>query len=528
VSHAHRFPRKRGRTGLAMTLGLVAALGLTLFPGVADAAKGKKKNKNVTVMTRNLYLGSDLTPALQEGLQLGQPGHQDSYADAVGQVIQNVNSTDFGNRAISLANEVNKNRPDLVGLQEAALWRVQIPTDGTPLNPNGAPATTVTFDFVQQLLDQINKKAKSKKACLKKGIDPKSNKCFRGYRLVIAQDEFDFESFADFDHNNGPDGQTFDITASTGASDISKWLLGNDDTGFEFGEPPTPSFPTDANFDSGWTDNGGAYTGDPTGNTPDPNGGTDCPDTNTNRGPAFGESTTSGNWPFDGYDRDIDPQTPGTQTPVCVFHGIDLDGRLTMRDAIIARKGAGVKTKHSSSGHYNTVLQYTFGGQPLKVLRGFNQTDATVRGHKFHFVNTHLEAFDSSATNNPTNNGPVNRGQVRQAQAQQLIAGPLQSSLPVILVGDLNSNVPPEQSGDELAYQAILNAGFQERTNNPRSCCYQGELLNNPGDTLTHQVDHVMTNRASIRLKKAFQTTTFARGLWSSDHAGVGAILRFG
>jgi len=70
-----------------MTLGLFGALGLALFPGVADAAKGKKKNKNVTVMTRNLYLGSDLTPALQEGLQLGQPGHQDSYADAVGQVI---------------------------------------------------------------------------------------------------------------------------------------------------------------------------------------------------------------------------------------------------------------------------------------------------------------------------------------------------------------------------------------------------------------------------------------------------------
>jgi hypothetical protein len=121
VSHAHWFPRKRAGVGLAMTLGLVAALGLSLLPGVADAAKGKKKgNKNVTVMTRNLYLGSDLTPALQEGLQLGQPGHQDSYADAVGQVIQNVNSTDFGKRVISLSKEITKNRPDLVGLQEAA------------------------------------------------------------------------------------------------------------------------------------------------------------------------------------------------------------------------------------------------------------------------------------------------------------------------------------------------------------------------------------------------------------------------
>src|SRR4051812_12672438 len=248
LSHdANRFPRKRGRLGMAMVLGLVAVLGLALFPGVANAAKGKKKKKNnVTVMTRNLYLGADLTPALTEGLKLGTPGHQDSFADAVGTVIDNVNATDFGRRSTSLSKEISKNRPDLVGLQEAALWRVQIPTDGTPLNPNGSQANTVTFDFVQQLLDKLNAKARTKKQCKKKGISPKSNKCFRGYRLVTSQDEFDFESFADTDHNNGPDGKTADITdpntpnpfppPSGGGSDA--WLWGNDDTGNEFGEPP--------------------------------------------------------------------------------------------------------------------------------------------------------------------------------------------------------------------------------------------------------------------------------------------------
>jgi hypothetical protein len=478
--------------GMAVVLGLIAALGLALFPAVAGAKGKTKRDKNVTVMTRNLYLGSDLSDALAKGLALGTlSGRPDAYADAVGQVLQNVNATDFGKRAISLASEIKGNRPDLVGLQEAALWRIQIPTDATPLNPSSERATTVTFDFLQQLLDQLNRKAMTKKQCKKKHLS--SKKCYRGYRLVISQDEFDFESFADFDHNNGPDGVTCDITdPSCSAPPASNWTFGNDDTGNEFGEPPAP-FPGDANGD-----NGGATD-------------VDCPDANPATGALYGNLGAWG----------------GSLVNVCLFHGIDMDGRLTMRDAIIARKGAGVKTSNASNGHYDTYLQYSFAGIPVPVLRGFNQVDARVRGNRFHFVNTHLEAFDSLATGNPTNKGPMNRGQVRAAQAQQLISQALQSPGSVILVGDLNSNVPGEQSGDEAAYQGLLDNGFSERTSSPLSCCYQGQLLNNQSDTLTHQVDHIMTHTPGITLKRGFQTTTFANGLWSSDHAGVGAVLRF-
>jgi endonuclease/exonuclease/phosphatase family metal-dependent hydrolase len=496
--------------------GLIAALSLTLVPGVADAKKKKKKKAgpDVTVMSRNLYLGADLGAALQAGVALGTPaGRTDGFANATGTILRNIDITNFPARAKTLSKEIQDSKSDLVGLQEVALWRIQIPTDATPLNPASERAQTVVYDFLQSLVGELNATAKTAKQCKqinkkRKKKGKKAKACYQGYEVAAVTQEADIEALADKDNNPGPNGVTCDISAGPAVcpppnTGSDSWTQGNDDTGVTLGEPPAP-FPPDANFDNPpW--NGAA----------DAPGATDCPDTN----PAGTGAPAIPPFP---------PSFAAPNNPVCLFHGIDMDGRLTMRDAILVRKGAKITTKNVQAGNFSTVLQFSFAGIPVKVERGYNALDANVRGKKFRFVNTHFEAFDSNATTNPTSNmGAVPRGRVRQAQAQQLVSGPARSTDPVIVAGDLNSNVPGVQPGDELAFQTMLNAGFTSRTTTPFSCCYNAELLNNPADGLDHQVDHILANSNDVRMLRSYITTTFAGGLWSSDHAGVVSELDF-
>jgi endonuclease/exonuclease/phosphatase family metal-dependent hydrolase len=224
-----------------------------------------------------------------------------------------------------------------------------------------------------------------------------------------------------------------------------------------------------------------------------------------------------------------------TSAPGCPL-GSELNVRLTMRDAILARKG--VKTSHAKAGHFATLLQVRPGGVPTNVTRGWTRVDAKVGKSKtFRFVNTHLEAFDNQATNHTSKNTDVGNGQIRQAQAQELVGagGPAaKGKLPVILVGDLNSDVATVQKpGDQLAYQAVLGAGFAERsTSTPLGCCLNANVLTTNGggkpSDFNHRVDHVLTNSPSkIKLVHSVVTgLTPVNGFWDSDHAGLFSQLK--
>ena len=70
-------------------------------------------------MTRNLYLGADLGPAISA------TGFAD-FIEKNGQILRDVDTNNFRVRARGLAAEIRSVRPDLVGLQEVALWRLGV------------------------------------------------------------------------------------------------------------------------------------------------------------------------------------------------------------------------------------------------------------------------------------------------------------------------------------------------------------------------------------------------------------------
>jgi endonuclease/exonuclease/phosphatase family metal-dependent hydrolase len=143
----------------------VAALMVALSALVVAPAAASAKQQDLKVMTRNVYLGADLIP-------LALPKDEATFEQAAAQRFQTVQNNDFPARAKSLAAEIKKAKPDLVGVQEATTWRRGAAgvKDGS-----ATPATQVVYDSATELLK-----------ALKKAGAP--------YKQVIQRPWFDFEA----------------------------------------------------------------------------------------------------------------------------------------------------------------------------------------------------------------------------------------------------------------------------------------------------------------------------------------------
>ena len=151
---------------------IAAALFAMALPAAASAAKDKDE---VTVMSRNVYLGADLTPAINATTL-------EEAIDASAVIYREVERTNFPERAVALADEIKGAKVDLVGLQEVANWREQVPGDGGWSGSGGVgePAEVIKYDFLKLLTDELGKK----------------------YKVVGVQQEFDAELPVDLDGND--------------------------------------------------------------------------------------------------------------------------------------------------------------------------------------------------------------------------------------------------------------------------------------------------------------------------------------
>jgi endonuclease/exonuclease/phosphatase family metal-dependent hydrolase len=157
-------------TALALIL---AALLTTTAQTPASAGDGSTPSwapRRVGAMTLNMYIGADVDPVFA-ALQNPQPPCP--LPCVVAQVWDQFLATNIAERVEAMARLIRILRPDLIGVQEATLVRIQIPSAPTP-------ATDVAYDFRALLLAALKES----------GL---------GYRAVAQSQNLDLELPADLD-----------------------------------------------------------------------------------------------------------------------------------------------------------------------------------------------------------------------------------------------------------------------------------------------------------------------------------------
>ena len=188
-------------------------------------------------------------------------------------------------------------------------------------------------------------------------------------------------------------------------------------------------------------------------------------------------------------------------------HGNEV--RMLDRDVILLRKDSGNKVIHRQKGIFTTNFTVRIGRGSCTILRGWSFVD--IEGKKaLRVINTHLDSYSPG---------------VQVAQGMELLSGPAHTTLPLILLGDLNSNAT---GSDTPTYGNFIASGFHDLwlevgKGQGFTCCQDSDLLN--GVSGLHQrIDYILFKNGWTPGEN--QWSRRERGLWPSDHAGVYGSLR--
>jgi endonuclease/exonuclease/phosphatase family metal-dependent hydrolase len=186
-----------------------------------------------------------------------------------------------------------------------------------------------------------------------------------------------------------------------------------------------------------------------------------------------------------------------------------------------------LKLSNPQSGTYNAKVSFEnpLDHSEIPFTNSWQSIDVKVRGKTFRFITTHLDAL-------------AEHGLVSGPQAKELLAGPANTSLPVVLTGDMNSG----PILDPAAYEAFVKGGLSDTWTTaglgeepPLTCCHlgAGDLVNNPLTPYTENPDHVLTRGKFSVLDEHLVGNTVPNPppepfIWPSDHAGMVATLAIG
>jgi endonuclease/exonuclease/phosphatase family metal-dependent hydrolase len=220
-----------------------------------------------------------------------------------------------------------------------------------------------------------------------------------------------------------------------------------------------------------------------------------------------------------GFIQNADVEVPMIVSPIPSFD----DVRLTDFDVVLARKD--VVTANVVEKNYAAMIY----SPPIIIPRGYVALDATV-GHKtYRFVNTHLEPFIPA---------------IQTLQAAELIGDLASETLPIILVGDLNTPAPTGDTYKTLLFNGYVDA-WTENQVRPRIPGYTSGFdsnLRNATVDLDERIDLIMVNShwSAKGLPNIGPVFAYVVGdeladrllfppdgslIWPSDHAGVVALL---
>ncbi len=194
------------------------------------------------------------------------------------------------------------------------------------------------------------------------------------------------------------------------------------------------------------------------------------------------------------------------------------DARLTDREAILVRTDlppGQLRATNPQGGNFSNVVVTPTG---LPLWYGWCSVDVFVRGQNFRYICAHLTEETAP--------------EIQILEAQELLAGPANVDLPVMIVGDFNAD--PFGRDGSIAYGLFPEAGFSDawavlHPNIPADGLTWGhdEFLANPAVSFNRRIDLMFYKGAGF-IPTQTDVVDMELGrtqppLWASDHAAVSA-----